>query len=326
MDLYDVCIVGSGPAAHTAAIYTSRANLKTVLFEGWMANDIAPGGQLTTTSIVENFPGFPGGILGSALCERFKAQSTEFGTEIISETVNTILPTLHDGITVFEVLSGIRKVTAKTVIIATGAYAKNLSFEGSDTFWNAGISACAVCDGAAPIFKNKPIAVIGGGDSAMEEALFLTKYASKVYIIHRRKEFNASKIMQTRALEHPRIEVKWNMEVVGASGDSLLREVKLRDVESGAEEQLHVNGLFYAIGHVPASAFVKELVDTDKDGYIITQPNSTRTNVPGIFAAGDVQDRMWRQAITAAGSGCMAALEAEHYLSHLTNFSVIESH
>lgn len=309
-ELYDVCIIGSGPAAHTAAIYASRANLNVVLFEGMMANDIAPGGQLTTTTEVENFPGFPDGIMGGELCEKFKQQSLKFGTKILTETVVGI----NTRTTPFQIYTDSEIYLARSIIVATGAYANKLTFPGSETFWNAGISACAVCDGAAPIFRKKPIAVIGGGDSAMEEALFLTKYASKVYIIHRRDSFRASKIMQQRVLKHPQIEVLWNKEVIEAFGSDVLEGVHLQDTVTFERTTIHVNGLFFAIGHTPASAFLNGQLDTDKQGYIITTPNSTKTSISGIFAAGDVQDKKWRQAITAAASGCMAALEVESYL------------
>lgn len=305
--VYDVAIIGSGPAAHTAAIYTARANLSTILFEGWMAGGIAAGGQLTTTSIVENFPGFPGGITGAELCSRFREQSVENGVYIRSETVTKIHTSDHPFTITTESASEVR---SRAVIIATGAVARRLDIEGGDTYWNAGISACAVCDGAAPIFRGKPIAVVGGGDTAMEEALYLTKYASKVYIIHRADAFRASKVMQDRVRAHEKIQILWNTEVVGAYGDGLLNRLRLSD---GSD--LEVSGLFYAIGHKPASDFVKGDIDLDASGYIITPPGSTRTNVRGIFAAGDVQDRRWRQAITAAASGCMAALEVEEFLS-----------
>jgi thioredoxin reductase (NADPH) len=310
--VYDVCIIGSGPAAHTAAIYAARANLQTIVFEGFMANGIAAGGQLTTTSEVENFPGFPEGIQGWELCQRFREQSEKCGAIIITETVNEVTLTQRP----FIVKTDTQAIEAKAVIVATGATARKLSFEGSDTYWNAGISACAVCDGAAPIFRNKPIAVVGGGDSAMEEALFLTKYASHVYLIHRRNEFRASKIMQERVLKHDKISVLWNKEVVGADGDgNLLQCIRVRDTCSNDIEQLQVNGLFYAIGHEPASGFLQGQLKTDDDGYIVTSPGSTKTSVAGVFAAGDVQDRQWRQAITAAASGCMAALEVEEFLA-----------
>lgn len=312
--VYDVVIIGSGPAAHTAAIYTSRAKLSTVLFEGWMAGGIAAGGQLTTTSIVENFPGFPDGIQGGDLCDRFRQQSLNNGVKIVSETV---IGVQQDGEKHFIVTTENQSssMIARAIIVATGAVAKRLGVEGEDVFWNNGISACAVCDGAAPIFRNKQIAVVGGGDSAMEEALFLTKYASKVYIIHRRSCFTASKVMQDRVFKHPKIEVIWNAVVTRALGDGDLLE-RIQINREGVTSFLDVSGMFYAVGHKPASDFVRDIVDTDDQGYIVTAPGSTRTSSPGIFAAGDVQDKKWRQAITAAASGCMAALEVEEFLVH----------
>jgi thioredoxin reductase (NADPH) len=314
--MYDICIIGSGPAAHTAGVYASRANLKTLMFEGFMANGIAAGGQLTTTTDLENFPGFPEGIMGGEFCERLRQQSLKFGVEILTETVVEV----DCSVRPFKIISEEgTEVFAKTVVVATGASAKRLVFEGSERYWNAGISACAVCDGSAPIFRNKPIAVVGGGDSAMEEALFLTKYASHVYIIHRRDTFRASKIMQQRVFEHPKIEILWNAEVVEAYGDKLLKGVKVMKRGSEKEElcDLEVNGLFFAIGHEPASGFMRGQLKVDEQGYIFTEPDSTKTSLDGVFAAGDVKDKKWRQAITAAGSGCMAALEVEHYLSSL---------
>lgn len=310
-----VCIIGSGPAAHTAAIYTSRAELYPILFEGWMANGIAPGGQLTTTTDVENFPGFPQGISGSEITEKFKQQSLRFGTKIYTETVERVDLSNRP----FTVYTENKEVEAETVILATGAVAKRLDFQGSgekNGFWNKGISACAVCDGAAPIFRNKPLAVIGGGDSAMEEASFLSKYGTKVYIIHRRGEFRASKIMQKRTFQNPKIEVLWNTVVVEAVGNEkgMLAGLKLRNLVSGEVTNLDVSGLFFAIGHEPATKFLDGQVELDADGYVVTKPGTTQTSILGVFAAGDVQDKKWRQAITAAGTGCMAALEAEHFL------------
>ncbi|KAG8373579.1 hypothetical protein BUALT_Bualt11G0039100 [Buddleja alternifolia] len=308
-----LCIVGSGPAAHTAAIYAARAELKPILFEGWMANDIAPGGQLTTTSEVENFPGFPDGIGGIELTDKFRAQSVRFGTQIFTETVSKVDFTSSP----FKIFTDSKTVLAESVIIATGAVTKRLEFPGSETFWNRGISACAVCDGAAPIFRDKPLAVIGGGDSAMEEANFLTKYASKVYIIHRRDAFRASKIMQNRALSNPKIKVLWNSGVIEAYGERTLGGLKVKNVVSGEVSDLKVCGLFFAIGHEPATKFLGGHLKLDSDGYVITQPGTTLTSVKGVFAAGDVQDKKYRQAITAAGTGCMAALDAEHYLQEI---------
>eukprot|EP00055_Hartaetosiga_balthica_P005173 m.14781 g.14781 ORF g.14781 m.14781 type:complete len:379 (+) comp4366_c0_seq2:224-1360(+) len=310
-----VCIVGSGPAAHTAAIYCARAELNPILFEGFLANNIAPGGQLTTTTDVENFPGFPDGVLGQELTQKFRDQSEKYGTQIFTETVTHIDMSERP----FKVYTNDKLVIADSVIIATGAVAKRLEFpgsgEGSEGFWQRGISACAVCDGAAPIFRNKPLFVIGGGDSAMEEAIFLTRYGSKVYIVHRRDELRASKIMQQRALAHEKVEFLLSHEVVEAKGDNLLQSLVLHNNKTGENVEMAANGLFFAIGHTPASSFLDGQLKLDEQNYIITTPGTTETSVDGVFACGDVQDRRWRQAITAAGTGCMAALQAEHYVS-----------
>ena len=309
-NIIDVCIIGSGPAAHTAAIYTARAKLSTVIFEGFLANGIAAGGQLTMTTEVENFPGFPEGITGPELCERFRQQSLKMGTRIFDETVMSVDLSTRP----FKIATDSTQVLARSIIIATGAKAKLITFNGSETFWNRGISACAVCDGAAPIFRNKDLAVVGGGDSAMEEALYLTKYANIVYLIHRRDQFRASKVMQDRVLNNKNIKVLWNTEIREAHGDRLLDGLTIYNNKENTSNHLEVNGLFYAIGHEPASAFLSGQVETDADGYIITQAGKSITSVPGVFAAGDVQDKRYRQAITAAGSGCIAGLETISYL------------
>lgn len=313
--LTPVCIIGSGPASHTAAIYTARAQLRPILFEGMMANGVAPGGQLTTTTDVENYPGFPEGIGGYDLCTRLREQSERYGTRILTETVERVDFSSRP----FRIWSDQREVRASAVIVATGAIARRLHFPGSGDgehgFWNRGISACAVCDGAAPIFRNKPLAVIGGGDTALEEAMFLTHYASPIYVIHRRDALRASKIMQKRALENPAIKFVWSHVVVEAHGDKLLKSITLESTKTQERKQLTVAGLFFAIGHSPATQFLGGQLDLDDQKYIVTKPGTTQTSIEGVFAAGDVQDKHYRQAVTAAGTGCMAALEAERWLS-----------
>lgn len=313
-----VTIIGSGPAAHTAAIYLARAEIKPVMYEGMLANGIAAGGQLTTTTEIENFPGFPQGLTGSELMDRMREQSVKFGTEIITETISKVDLSSRPFKLWTEFNEDQEPITTDSIILATGASAKRLHLPGEETYWQQGISACAVCDGAVPIFRNRPLAVVGGGDSACEEAQFLTKYGSKVYMIVRKDYLRASTIMQRRVEQNEKIEILYNTITLEAKGDGkLLNELILKDVKTNQERSLQVNGLFYAIGHTPATKIVQGQVDTDGVGYIKTVPGSSLTSVPGVFAAGDVQDSRYRQAITSAGSGCVAALDCEKYLTEL---------
>lgn len=310
---HKIVIIGSGPAGHTAAIYAARANLNPVMYEGFMAGGVAAGGQLTTTTEIENFPGFPEGIDGTKLTQLFREQSAKYGTTIITQTVTKVNFNVHP----FKIYTEEEECEAEAVIIATGATAKRMNIKGEHDYWQRGISACAVCDGALPIFRNKELAVIGGGDSAVEEATHLTKFASKVYLIHRRDKLRASQVMQDRAINHPKIQMVWNStvdEAIGGAGG--LNAITLKDTVNGSTKTLPVGGLFYAIGHTPNTEIFKEFLELDEVGYIKTHPGSTRTSVKGVFAAGDVQDRIYRQAISAAGSGCMAALDAERWLMH----------
>jgi thioredoxin reductase (NADPH) len=307
----NLVIIGSGPAAFTSAIYAARANLTPLVFEGFMTGPV--GGQLTTTTDVENFPGFPDGIIGPQLMDNMRAQAIKFGSEMITEDVLSVNLSNHP----FEVQSNKNQVFTNSIIIATGANAKRLDIDGSrdGEFWQKGVTACAICDGASPIFRNKDLYVIGGGDSAVEEAVFLTKYANKVYIVHRRDELRASKIMVSRALNHPKIEILWNKVIAKIEGDNVVNSVIVEDVNTKKIEKRQAGGVFFAIGHKPNTDFLENQVNVNNNGYIITLPNRTYTNVEGVFAAGDVQDYIYKQAITAAGSGCMAALDAERWLS-----------
>ncbi|WP_068468439.1 thioredoxin-disulfide reductase [Candidatus Protochlamydia phocaeensis] len=310
MEKVKLVIIGSGPAGYTAAIYAARANLNPVLFEGFFVGPA--GGQLMTTTEVENFPGFPEGITGPELAERFRSQAIRFGTKVISEDVEDVDLGRHPFI-----VKG-RKTHYETdaIIIATGAMAKRLDIPGAGDgeFWQKGVTACAVCDGAAPIFRNRPLFVIGGGDSAIEEATFLTKFGSRVYIVHRRDKLRASKIMQERALKNPKIEVLWDSQIISIEGDQIVRSVLVKNAKTGHEVKYEAGGVFFAIGHQPNTAFLKGQLDVHPNGYIKVF-KGTHTSVEGVFAAGDVQDFEYRQAITAAGSGCMAALDAERWLS-----------
>ena len=309
MSQEQLIIIGSGPAGHTAALYAARANLQPVLFEGETRGGL-PGGQLMITTDVENYPGFPKGIQGPELMQLFRDQSLRFGTRIVSEDV-TRVDVRHRP---FTVASSQREMKTHALIIATGANAKRLHLPSEDRLWNKGISACAVCDGALPVFRNKPLVVIGGGDSAVEEATYLTKFASKVYVVHRRDALRASKIMQDRLLKHSKVELVWNTVVVDILGTDVVSGVKLQDVNTKATRELSCGGLFYAIGHQPNSDVVKGQLEMAPDGYILTKPGTTQTSVEGVFACGDVQDRIYRQAVTAAGTGCMAAMDAERWL------------
>lgn len=308
-----VIIVGSGPAGHTAAIYAARAELSPLMFEGFMAGGVAAGGQLTTTTEVENYPGFPDGIGGPELMEKMREQSRHYGTRIVTDTVTRV----DLGAQPYSVYTATEEYKTHTLIIATGATARRLGIPGEDQYWQRGISACAVCDGALPIYRNKPLLVIGGGDSACEEASYLSKFGSSITMLVRRDVFRASKTMQKRVTGNPKINVMWNTVAVEAVGSNVLEGVRVRDTKTGEEQVVEANGLFYAIGHTPNTDFLEGQLDADDDGYLTTKPDSTVTNVPGVFACGDVKDRTYRQAVTAAGSGCMAALEAEHYLVDL---------
>jgi thioredoxin reductase (NADPH) len=308
----NVAIIGSGPAGYTAGIYASRANLEPMLFEGEFSKDLLPGGQLMTTTEVENYPGFPDGVTGPNMMELFKKQAERFGTKVVSKTIDRVDFSGRP----LKLYSGDEEFHFKAVIIATGADAKYLGLPSEEKFMNNGVSACATCDGALPRFRNKPLVVVGGGDTAMEEALFLTNYASKVYIVHRREQFRASQIMADRALANEKIQVEWNSvvdEVLGSDGAGVTG-VRIKDVHSGEARDLECTGYFSAIGHKPNTDLFKGILDMEDTGYLITKPNSTYTNVDGVFACGDAQDHVYRQAVTAAGSGCMAAIDATRWL------------
>ncbi|HEX9781094.1 MAG TPA: thioredoxin-disulfide reductase [bacterium] len=304
-----VVIIGSGPAGHTAAIYAARADLAPVMFEGFAAGGI-PGGQLMTTTEVENFPGFPQGIQGPELMEAFRKQSLRFKTRIVTEDVARV----ELGSRPFTVASAGRELKTDSLILATGATAKRLHLPGEERLWTKGMSACAVCDGALPVFRNKTLVVVGGGDSACEESSYLTKFASKVYLVHRRDTLRASKIMQKRVLENPKIEPVWDSVVEEVLGADAVEAVRVKHVPSGKTRELSCGGVFYAIGFTPNTALFKGQLKMDEYGYLVTEPGTTRTSIEGVFACGDVQDKRYRQAVTAAGSGCMAAIECERWL------------
>lgn len=311
MERKKVIIIGSGPAGYTAAIYAARANLSPLLFEGFFSGPA--GGQLMTTTEVENYPGFPNGVTGPELMEAMKQQALRFGTKILTEDVESV-----DLSTRPFVVKGSRNAfVADSLIIATGATAKRLDIPGTrdGEFWQKGVTACAVCDGAMPIFRGKELYVIGGGDTAVEEAIFLTKYGSKVYIVHRRDTLRASKIMARHAMENAKIEILWNHVLKSVEGDQIVTGVTLENLKTQKEVKREAAGVFFAIGHNPNTAFLSGQLETDPQGYLLVKPGTTLTKIPGVFAAGDVQDKVYRQAVSAAGSGCMAALDAERFLS-----------
>jgi thioredoxin reductase (NADPH) len=299
-----VVIVGSGPAGLTAAVYAARANLDPVVIEG-----IGAGGQLMLTTDVENYPGFPDGIMGPDLMTKFREQAIRFGAELITADADRV--ELTEG-SPFGVWVGDTEYRAASLIVSTGATARMLGLPSEQRLLGHGVSTCATCDGF--FFREKPLAVIGGGDSAVEEAIFLTKFATKVTLVHRRDELRASKIMQERAFANEKLDIRWNSVVEDVVGNGRVEGVVLRDTETGESSSLPVDGVFVAIGHDPNTRLFHGQLDLDQNGYIVTAPDSTRTSVDGVFASGDVQDHVFRQAITAAGSGCMASIEAERWL------------
>jgi len=300
-NLYDIIIIGAGPAGYTAALYSARANLKVLCFEGWQ-----PGGQLTTTTVVENYPGFEKGIDGNQLMQEMKKQAGVFGTQYITKDVTRVDFSSHPS----KVYVGDEEYEARAVIIATGAKPRKIGLESEERLWAKGVSSCATCDGF--FYKEKVVAVIGGGDSAMEESTFLTKFATKVYLIHRRDEFRASKIMLDRVRANEKIEIITNKSVDEVLGDEKVSGLRLKDTVSGETSELRLDGMFLAIGHIPVTEMFAE-IEKDDLGYILHKEN-TMTNLPGVFAAGDCVDHRYRQAVTAAGMGCQAAIDAEKWL------------
>ncbi|HKJ23324.1 MAG TPA: thioredoxin-disulfide reductase [Myxococcota bacterium] len=304
MEHTKVAIVGSGPAGYTAAVYTARAELEPIVVAGFEA-----GGQLMLTTEVENYPGFPEGVTGPDMMDLFEAQAARFGTTIYKENATRIDLSQRP----FRIETPERVVTAEAVILATGASARWLGLPSEERLTNKGVSACATCDGA--LYRGKPMAVVGGGDTAMEEALFLTRFATKVSVIHRRDELRASKIMQDRAKKSEKIEFEWNAEVDEILGDDFATGVRLRDVNTGETREIPVEAVFIAIGHKPNTDLVKGQIELDPVGYIKNEPGGTRTSLEGVFACGDAMDPTYRQAVTAAGTGCMAAIDAERWLA-----------
>ena len=307
----NLVIVGSGPAGYTAAIYAARANLQPLLITGFQRGGI-PGGQLMTTTHVENFPGFPDGILGPDLMDLIKAQAVRWGTHLIEADADSIDLSQRP----YRIQADGQTILTHAVVIATGASANRLGLPSEERFWSSGISACAICDGATPQFRDAELAVVGGGDSACEEAVYLTKYGSHVHLIVRSDQFRASAAMADRVLANPSITVHWNSAVDDVSGGDWMERLTLRDRTTNETRSLEVKGLFYAIGHTPNTDLLNGQIDLDAKGYLLTAPGRPETSVDGVFSAGDVADAEWRQGITAAGSGCQAALAAERWLSH----------
>jgi len=310
MKVIECLIIGSGPSGYTAAIYASRANLEPVLVQG-----IQPGGQLTTTNDVENYPGYPEGVTGPLMMEDFQKQAERFGTKMIFGIVTKVLFSKEKGGTHKVIIDNKEEIHTKTVIISTGASAKYLGLESEKKYMGSGVSACAVCDGF--FFKNQDIVVVGGGDSAAEEATYLAKLCNKVYLLVRKNTMRASQIMQKRVFDTKNIEVLFNHETIEIMGDQTVKSVKVLDLTNNKELIISATGFFLAIGHNPNTEIFKGQLDMDEVGYIITKHDSSLTNIPGVFASGDAQDSIYRQAVTAAGSGCMAALDAERYLGEL---------
>jgi thioredoxin reductase (NADPH) len=311
LSVENLVIVGSGPAGYTAAIYAARANLSPVLITGFQDGGI-PGGQLMTTTHVENFPGFPDGIMGPELMDKMKAQAVRWGTRLIEADATAIDLSQRP----YRITAEGQTIETQALILATGASANRLGLPSEERFWSQGISACAICDGATPQFRQAELAVVGGGDSACEEAVYLTKYGSQVHLIVRGDKLRASGAMADRVLANPAITVHWNRQVADASGGDWLEAITLRDPSSGASEELPVKGLFYAIGHTPNTRLVRGQLEVDSHGYLATEAGRPETSATGVYAAGDVADAEWRQGITAAGSGCQAALAAERWLTH----------
>jgi thioredoxin reductase (NADPH) len=307
---HKVAIIGTGPAGYTAALYAGRADLNPIIFAG-----PEPGGQLMITTDVENYPGFPDGVMGPEMMDLFRKQAVRFGAEVIEKIVDRVDTTTSP----FTLYAGDQSWQAESIIVSTGASAKWLGLPGEVTWGGYGVSACATCDGF--FFRGKQVIVVGGGDTAMEEANYLTRHAEKVYVIHRRDSFRASKVMQQRVLENPKVEVIWNCEIAEILGDlepkKKVTGVTLRDTVNGETRHLPIDGIFVAIGHKPNSDLFIDVLDHDEVGYLTHEPNSTKTKIPGVFVCGDVADSVYRQAVTAAGTGCMAAIDAERYLETL---------